>query len=366
MIDNTIIVEIDMPNEIDVDLGDAKFITAPEKQVPQAVPQIDVDNNGLITATSVQEAGSVRAGTTKSIYQLAVEQGKTISPSGESQVAIEKGRFAVGDIVVSPLKVQEKELNVTDGGNYEVVPDNDYLLSKVGVNVDISAKVDAAFEAGKQAEYDAFWDAMQGNGAEGLTRVKFWDTWNDKNFKPKYDIYANTDTFTNGEDTGNIATNITDLRPETIGVNIYWHLCTGFNFILRRTAVKYIGVVDMTNATSGWCLFLEASELEYVEKVILPPKYIKNITFKTHGFWCVKLKEIRFENYFYANVEFDDCKLLSHESLISILNALYDYTNGDLEKGDKVTVLKLGSTNLAKLTSDEIAIGTQKGWEITS
>jgi hypothetical protein len=226
---------------------------------------------------------------------------------------------------------------------------------------------ETGYEQGVEAGSDAMWDAFQGNGAVELSRVQFWDTWNDENFKPKYDIYADTKTFTNGEDgKNNIGTQITDLRPETIGVNIYWHLCTGFNFILRRTPVKYIGVVDMTNANNGWCLFMDANALESVEKVILPPKYIKDITFKTHGFWCTKLKEIRFENYFYADVQFNNCPLLSHESLISILNALYDYTNGDLEKGDKVTVLKLGSTNLAKLTDDEIAIGTQKGWEITS
>lgn len=57
-------------------------------------------------------------------------------------------------------------------------------------------------------------------------------------------------------------------------------------------------------------------------------------------------------NYFYSNS-------LSHNTLIRILNALYDYS----ESSDTYT-LTLGATNLAKLTAEEIAIGTNKGWTI--
>jgi len=57
-------------------------------------------------------------------------------------------------------------------------------------------------------------------------------------------------------------------------------------------------------------------------------------------------------NYFNANS-------LSHNTLIRILNALYDYS----ESSDTYT-LTLGATNLAKLTNEEIAIGTAKGWTI--
>jgi hypothetical protein len=50
---------------------------------------------------------------------------------------------------------------------------------------------------------------------------------------------------------------------------------------------------------------------------------------------------------------------LSHDSLMSIINALADKTG--VSGTFKVT---LGATNLAKLTADEIAIAEGKGWTL--
>lgn len=53
------------------------------------------------------------------------------------------------------------------------------------------------------------------------------------------------------------------------------------------------------------------------------------------------------------------CPNLTHQSLLNILNGLYDFT-GNGEAGGKT--ISLGSTNLAKLTDEEKAISTSKGW----
>lgn len=47
---------------------------------------------------------------------------------------------------------------------------------------------------------------------------------------------------------------------------------------------------------------------------------------------------------------------LTHESLLNVLNGLFDLTGSDQQ------TLTLGSTNLAKLTDDEKAIATNKNW----
>jgi hypothetical protein len=44
------------------------------------------------------------------------------------------------------------------------------------------------------------------------------------------------------------------------------------------------------------------------------------------------------------------------------LNLTYDVANGGTLYTQKLT---LGSTNLAKLTADEIAIATSKGWTVS-
>ena len=52
---------------------------------------------------------------------------------------------------------------------------------------------------------------------------------------------------------------------------------------------------------------------------------------------------------------------LTHESLMNIINNLYDIKT----LGVQTQQLQLGSTNLAKLTAEEIAIATNKGWTVS-
>ena len=52
---------------------------------------------------------------------------------------------------------------------------------------------------------------------------------------------------------------------------------------------------------------------------------------------------------------------LTHDSLMNVINNLYDIKT----KGCNVQQLVLGSTNLAKLTAEEVAIATNKGWNVS-
>ena len=52
--------------------------------------------------------------------------------------------------------------------------------------------------------------------------------------------------------------------------------------------------------------------------------------------------------------------LLTHDSLMNVINNLYDIKS----KGVKTQTLQLGDTNKAKLTVEEIAIATNKGWNV--
>ena len=65
----------------------------------------------------------------------------------------------------------------------------------------------------------------------------------------------------------------------------------------------------------------------------------------------------------YSNYKFDvsDYKKLTHDSLMNIINGLYDIASA----GVKPQQLVLGSTNLAKLSDEEKAICTTKGWNLS-
>lgn len=56
------------------------------------------------------------------------------------------------------------------------------------------------------------------------------------------------------------------------------------------------------------------------------------------------------------------CSNLTHESLMNVINNLYDRKTA----GYRTLSLKFGSTNLAKLTDEEKAIATNKGWTLTT
>ena len=52
---------------------------------------------------------------------------------------------------------------------------------------------------------------------------------------------------------------------------------------------------------------------------------------------------------------------LDHSSLLVIINGLYDYVSAG---NSRTRYIKLGATNLAKLSDEEKAIATNKGWTI--
>ncbi len=65
-------------------------------------------------------------------------------------------------------------------------------------------------------------------------------------------------------------------------------------------------------------------------------------------------------NDYRYTLNLSDSPLLTHDSLMNVINNLYDIKS----KGVKTQTLQLGDTNKAKLTAEEIAIATNKGWNV--
>ena len=76
---------------------------------------------------------------------------------------------------------------------------------------------------------------------------------------------------------------------------------------------------------------------------------------------CPALKNITFIGVIKAAGLYLTIAGLTHESLMSAINALYDYAS---EGSTSTHTLTLGSTNLAKLTDAEKAIAISKGWTL--
>jgi surface protein len=71
---------------------------------------------------------------------------------------------------------------------------------------------------------------------------------------------------------------------------------------------------------------------------------------------CSKLTNLDAPKNISASISFSSCTKLTHDSLMSIINNLATVTSSK--------TLTLGATNLAKLSEEEKAIATNKGWTL--
>lgn len=182
---------------------------------------------------------------------------------------------------------------------------------------------DVGYAVGEQNAYDAFWDAYQQNGERtNYTQGFSGYGWTDETFKPKYPIIANEARYM-----------FAYVTISNINVRIYI-VGTDIRNFFERSTLKNVQEIVLTQPTVSTSWLSYTSGLEEIR-----------ITCEGNG--C-----------FTENVT---CSIntLSHDSLISIMNALQDL----VPLGETFT-WNIGSTNKAKLSTAEIAIATQKGWTV--
>ena len=179
------------------------------------------------------------------------------------------------------------------------------------------------YDAGKQAEYDAFWDELQQKGK----RRNYWGafaSWTDEIFKPKYPIVATT--------TKSMFYLSTITQVPTVDFS-------GGNYAIENT-------------------FDYASSIVTIEKIIMKADGTQKIN---QGFnSCRNLANILFEGSIGASISFEDCPLLSKASVENIVNVLLDTATGKTVTFNKTAVN-------AAFTMDEwnALVATKPNWTVT-
>lgn len=74
---------------------------------------------------------------------------------------------------------------------------------------------------------------------------------------------------------------------------------------------------------------------------------------------CPELKRIILQSNFNVSANFSNCTALTHDSIVAMLQALKDLSSGASK------TLTIGATNLAKVSSEEIQIATNKNWSVS-
>lgn len=228
-------------------------------------------------------------------------------------------------------------------------------LMTVLPGIECDSSVISDYEAGKLAGWSEFWDIYQENGSKMVYDATFKSkSWTDKIFEPKYDICP-TQLEQTFQYTG-IINLIDDLKKQNVKFDT--SNCTFFLQSFQGSRITHYPTIDMSKATNTTYAFGSDANVVKIEKLIVS----KSTPFYNTFQLASKLEEITIEGTIGQNgfnVQWSN--KLTHDSLLSILNALEDKTS---DNSGTTWTIGLGPTNIAKLTANEKAIATQKGWTI--
>ena len=231
----------------------------------------------------------------------------------------------------------------------------------INANVDrAKTDYDRAYEAGKKSEYDAFWDAFQQNGwREDYERAFGGQGWTDKTFTPKYDIVPigySAQTFHGSR--------VVDLAAclEKSGVTLDTSKSHYLGQFAQESWIQRMPVIDMSYSNQSSVIDTQYafgySAVVSFEKIIFSEWTIFANTF----IGCTSLVDLPVEGTIGQNgFSVQWSTKLTHESLMSIINALADKS---ADTSGTVWTVTLGSDNIAKLSEEEQRIAKQKGWTL--
>ena len=256
-------------------------------------------------------------------------------------------------------QIAENERSISNGINTEAD-----LIAEIKSMVDnlpeaTGGGYEEGYEAGRQAEYDQFWDAYQKNGARKHYSNAFdgQGEWTDEIFKPKYDIvlglgYTGQNVFAYCEVT-NVAESL-----EKQGVRLDTTLCGCLNSIFQSSTTKRVPELncthimdyqkDLNNAFSN-------SSVVTIDKLIVPD----GMGFTNTFYNSTALENITFEGVISKNISFAQSPKLTNDSVQSIIDHLKDLT------GSTAQTLTLHADVGAKLTQTQKDAISAKNWNVT-
>lgn len=244
--------------------------------------------------------------------------------------------------------------------DYAVMPIIDYIRTcstirgKSGYNKIIKSgelpeKITGVYEAGQNAEWSEFWNAFQANGSRTNYQYAFYRTyWNDKNFKPKYDIVCKGNATSVFHLCG-----VTDLATilKECGVTLDTSGATNVSNFLYGSSITHLPALDLTGISKLDSFAASSSDLHTIDKIIL--KNDGSQTFTSNPFYqCPNLANFVIEGVIGTSFYIQYCNKLTPETMKSIILHLANYKGTDNEG---VYSVKFASTCWTALEADSKA-----------
>ena len=315
----------------------------------------------------------------------------TITKNGKHVVS----EYDLADVDVQPLPKQDKVVEISKNGEYTIEADGGKQLNKVVAKVDTAEQclVDFINNGGRFYYYqgeempDLDWSKIT---TTNLSRMTYQTKATCIKVQKMLDILSDE------KNCGEFAyINFQD----PIGSNLFLKFPKGFknskkqNVLSDCTFIKNINVTIDCQDLEYTGIFLGWTVLQNGRLTLLNTKQLKQFYNPTSGiainvFDCDSLQSTPYngthngtsylggfrnlgkgflQNGTAANhlMYFDPwMQNLSHESLLNIFNELYDLNLHNFKFANQPTI-KLGATNFAKVTEEEIKIATDKGWIVT-
>lgn len=260
------------------------------------------------------------------------EKSVTITENGTQEVLPSVGKDALSKVVINteiPIKEeQSKNVEIKENGTISVLPDEGKVLNEVSIttNVPQDNTLKKLLDATKSCYY--LFNEYKGISVDDLIQPN--DTENVTNMISMFRECNNLTTIPQ-LDTSNVT-------------NMYgmFYNCS------KLTTIPQLDTSKVTNMSSmfNWCKKL----------TVIPQWDVSNVTNMSNMFfYCSGLKSILMTG---MKVSFDisASTKFEREDLLVILNNLATVTT--------TQTLKMGATNLAKLTDEDKLIATNKGWTL--
>lgn len=230
---------------------------------------------------------------------------------------------------------------------------------------------DEVYEAGKQAQYDEFWDMYQANGNRTEYSTAFvGNGFNFDNFYPKYDIkpVGNAERMFYAWENKSLPNQTNQkgslkARLEECGVVLDTSKVTYFSHMFNYGRFTELPTIDMTSARDTSGVFSNSwGALEYIEKVIV----IETTPFSNCFNYSLGIIQVIFEGTIGQNgLNLSWSTKLNKASITSIINCLSTTTSG-LSVTLSLTAVKtaFNTTDPSTCTEWQTLIGTRANWTI--
>ena len=269
-----------------------------------------------------------------------------IIPSGEINIS-QNGTYDVTDKASANVNIPEKVLGtktITSNGIYKATDDNLDGYSEVEVatsGVDINEYFTPTIQGGD----------MYGNSGWSKTFLKF-----------------RSPLIVEGTDASRLFYQYPlEKLPDLLETDKITNMESMFGICELIKTIPNINTSNVTNMSEMFygCITLETlpklncSNVERINDVLTNCPKLQNIGgFENLG---QAYKTTMAANYYYYKLALSFSNNLTHDSLMNVINNLYDIKS----KGCNVQSLILGSTNISKLSAEEVAIATNKGFNVS-